>query len=227
MQGKVAYTGSTAANYESDRISDAIWEKEQQYIAGFVSSLTSGDTVLDIPVGTGRFFPIYAAHGIHIIAADISADMLDEAKKKLNNWSSVEFRIEDVEKLSLADGACDHIVCWRLMHLLPPDALERAIVEFARVARKTVLVQFFYLEQEAGIFRKIARKCKKMLAGKRSCHSAAETQTTPWSHIQVFTQKHKHIVEVSRLAGLRIEAIHSINDEKYPETIYVFSKITK
>jgi ubiquinone/menaquinone biosynthesis C-methylase UbiE len=225
--GKKAYTGSIAETYEEDRISETIWEKEQQYIAGFVASLEGHETILDLPAGTGRYIPLYTAKGLHVIAADISSDMLEKARKKADGQDSVEFLVGDVENLTLEDNACDHVICWRLAHLIQPTVLERVLRLFARVARRTVRIQFFNVELEAGMLRRIAQKMKMLFRKPRT-----ETNTvpgdasavTPWEHIQVFTHSHRHILAASKNAGLLLVSVDAIEDERNPELIYVFTK---
>ena len=227
MLGKEAYTGVIAEKYEEDRVCESIWDKEQEYVAGFIASLSGSETILDLPVGTGRFLPLFGAKGLRVIAADISTDMLAEAKRKIAAEGNVAFQIEDVEKLSLADNACDHVVCWRLAHLLQPSELEQAIFEFSRVTRQTIRMQFFFVERDICFLRKVARKVKvffqKPLA-KAFSETEASAPETPWRHIQTFTHSHEHIVAAAQRAGLSLAGIEGIEDENNPELVYVFAK---
>ena len=53
---------------------------EHQAVAGFLSQLDPGSCVLDIPVGTGRFIPLYNNLGLRATGVDASIDMLGEAR---------------------------------------------------------------------------------------------------------------------------------------------------
>lgn len=228
MLGKNAYIGAIAKKYEADRISQTIWEKEQQYIENTINSLQNNETVLDIPVGTGRFIPLYEAKGLTIIASDISSDMLNEARKKAENLSLIKFQVEDAEALTLASHTCDHIVCWRLTHLVPPSSLDRIFLEFSRVVKKTVYMQFFYIQPTSNILQQAVQKVKKLLSTVLSSNRPGNALPTeePWGHIQTFVHSHRHIQSASRAAGLTLVKIDKIEDKHNPELIYVFEKTT-
>lgn len=100
--------------------------------------------VLDLPAGSGRFWPILAEHANRVIlAADPSADMLEiaeaqssaEVRKRIRTFQSSVFAID------LTANAVDCIFCMRLFHHVA-DSGERAAIleEFHRVTRDTAIV---------------------------------------------------------------------------------------
>lgn len=79
-----AYTSDVAHSYDSDREVEDIWQIEQKYIEKEVNDFIKDAKLLDIPIGTGRFIPVYERRGIQVLGVDISSDMLAEAFKKKN-----------------------------------------------------------------------------------------------------------------------------------------------
>ena len=49
------YTGTEASQYEAKRAHKDVWQAEQALIAEMVNA----GPVLDVPIGTGRYLPIY------------------------------------------------------------------------------------------------------------------------------------------------------------------------
>lgn len=236
VSGRDAYVGEIAERYDCDRVVEEIWEKEQRYVEQLVSSFGNDETVLDIPSGTGRFLEMYLEKGLAVIAADISEDMLSVAKGKKNSEGSVKFQIEDACALSLSDNSCDHIICWRLAHLLSSSALERVLSEFSRVARKSVIIQFYRVEKEQGYIEKICLRVKQFCAAIKkillkvcikNCaadEGSSGAAVTPWEHIETFTHAHQHIFLASKSVGLSIVRVDTIDDKVNGENIYVFKK---
>jgi len=73
------YTGAAARDYEARRIGSAKWEFERSSVEAM---LPACETVLDVPVGTGRFLRLYQARGIAATGLDVSPDMLQLAGEK-------------------------------------------------------------------------------------------------------------------------------------------------
>ena len=59
QSAEVAYTASVAAAYELDRRGERIWQLEQDHLERELEDAPRGARILDIPIGTGRFIPIY------------------------------------------------------------------------------------------------------------------------------------------------------------------------
>jgi SAM-dependent methyltransferase len=100
--------------------------------------------VLDLPSGSGRFWPVLAEHTNRVIlAADPSTDMLaraeaqssSEVRKRIRTFQSSAFSI------GLSANAVDCIFCMRLFHHLADREKRGAILdEFHRVTRDTAIV---------------------------------------------------------------------------------------
>ena len=138
------YTGSIAATYDADREVEAHWWKEDQFVRDYFGEKPV-PRLLDLPVGTGRFFPHYKLVE-QIVAVDVSDDMLNEARLKLTTLppgtiGSVERG--DVFALRFGDREFTHALVWRLFHLLPGNLLPAAVAELCRVTSREIVVQTY------------------------------------------------------------------------------------
>ena len=77
--------------------------------------LRPGDAVLDVGTGTGlaarRASQVVAPRG-RVLGVDLSAGMIDVAKKSITGWSGTppEFRVMDAECLELPDASFDAVI---------------------------------------------------------------------------------------------------------------------
>lgn len=126
------YYGSVAENYDAERQKSQRWRLEYEA----VNELVTTGPVLDIPMGTGRFFPIYQEKGLDAVGADISDDMMAVALRNHPGIHTIKASILD---LPYPDGFFETAVCVRMMDWLYPDEMERAAEELKRVAR-TIIV---------------------------------------------------------------------------------------
>lgn len=122
VAGRVAFGTDTGLLYEAI---DAIGE------------LPSGSAVLDIPTGGGvALRGIRPGQGIRYVAADISPDMLERARRAAREHGveeQVEFETADVERLPFGVGEFDRVISFAGLHCFPrPRA---AVLEIARVLR--------------------------------------------------------------------------------------------
>jgi ubiquinone/menaquinone biosynthesis C-methylase UbiE len=180
-KAKHAYKGSIATDYEKDRIGEPLWAYEQDYVERWVASLPQQTSMLDLPVGTGRFFDFYRAQNLKVKGIDISPEMIAESKRKIvgeSNW--IELAEGDAEKLSLPDQSIDYVLCWRLAHLLPRATLGRVLCEFRRVARKEIVVEVLSIEDEGK-----SRWLRKIKSWVRPLWLKLKLRRAdkPWSHI--------------------------------------------
>ncbi len=136
---KSRYRGAVAETYNRLRATSPRWEHEQQLIQGLIGRFPTGTTVLDVPLGTGRFLDHYGRCGLMAYGLDISSDMLNEA---LRGEILPEGMLQaDTERIPLRDKAVDYVVCARLLNWVPMPVFEMILSEFRRVARKGVLVE--------------------------------------------------------------------------------------
>ncbi len=103
--------------------------------------------VLDLPCGTGRFWPLLAEKpDRRILAADSSEKMLQVAgqMQPMNLVERVERFQCSAFETGLDDGSVDNIFCMRLLHhIVEPSHRLAMLREFHRVTRDTVCVSLW------------------------------------------------------------------------------------
>jgi ubiquinone/menaquinone biosynthesis C-methylase UbiE len=142
-EAKRRYRGDVASGYLEARESDVKWRREQALVKDLVNRyMKEGDSVLDVPFGTGRFASYYLERGLRVNGLDISEDMLAEARQQLGpRASSVNLVTGDAEALPFAAGSVDHLVCARLLNWVPLSTVDRLLGEFSRVTRSNIIVE--------------------------------------------------------------------------------------
>jgi len=106
--------------------------------------------VLDIPLGTARFLPLYIQNQMLMTGLDISADMLDQARiLRGDSLNGCRLDIGDATDLPYTDNSFDLVVCFRLFdgQLSYRDVL-KAIVEYRRVSRKYLILELGAIPQK-------------------------------------------------------------------------------
>jgi len=142
---KDQYTGSVASEYESKRQSEAKWCSEQEIVGAILEQISvAADeqlSLLDVPVGTGRFIPFYKEFGFSATGADISNDMLSEASNKAAELGfPIELKNDSIEQLSFDDGVFDNVLCIRILNWVDFNSLSRIFGELSRVSVRNLVV---------------------------------------------------------------------------------------
>ncbi len=141
---KSRYQDTNAKNYQKKRINSFKWQNEQRIIGKIIKNVQKGSSILDVPIGTGRFFEYYVKGSHTVYGFDISQDMLSEALKHQNQLIERNYMVlmqGDVEYLPFCDDAVDYVVCTRLLNWMPLSVFTKAISELNRVARKRIIVE--------------------------------------------------------------------------------------
>ncbi|MCK2219387.1 methyltransferase domain-containing protein [Actinomadura sp. ATCC 31491] len=108
---------------------NATFALDEPVVAAILDELPTG-VALDAGCGTGRVAAALAARGHRVIGVDSSPDMLDRARARVPGG---DFRLGDLRRLPLPDGAADLVVCSLALTHVP--ALGPVLAEFARVLR--------------------------------------------------------------------------------------------
>lgn len=145
LSGSRKFAGAIAAGYDAKREQSPKWILEQRIIEDMLSDLPADTTVLDCPVGTGRFLPFYAERNFQVIGMDISMDML---KKALDKGGPTGLRGDlvpgDIRATNLPDKAVDVAVACRVTRWLMgdhgPQGIIDALRELQRVARQRIIL---------------------------------------------------------------------------------------
>ena len=95
-----------------------------------------GQRILDVATGTG--LAAEAALGIigaggHLTATDISEQMAERARERLNGATNVSIRVDDGQAMGLPDDSFDAVLCSLGLMFFPDPA--RGLAEFHRVLR--------------------------------------------------------------------------------------------
>ena len=97
---------------------------------------SAGHRVLDVATGTGlaaeAALAIVGSAG-HVTATDISAQMAERARERLNGAPNTTVRVEDGQALDLPDDSFDAVICSLGLMFFPDPA--RGLAEFRRVLR--------------------------------------------------------------------------------------------
>ncbi len=101
--------------------------------------LPNTSSILDIPCGAGRLFPLLKQNGNQITGADISASMIQEAAQAAYD----RLKVADVFETGFSDQEFDLVVCHRLLQYFSEAADRRgALSELRRISKGPVLVSF-------------------------------------------------------------------------------------
>lgn len=135
------FFGGRATKYEARRSVRPFWAKEHAAVQEMISDLPRGSSILDIPVGTGRYASIYKRSVFVATGIDASSDMLAVASAAARNLGlAMKLEVGDALDIQYVTGAFDAVVCTRLVNWFLPDEMRRAVQEMMRVARFRVIV---------------------------------------------------------------------------------------
>ena len=110
------YQGTVAAQYEQRRQRQEKWRWENR-VVGDILARIGGEiaSVIDAPVGTGRFLSLYR---VPAIGYDVSDDMLNVAREK---HATAQLARLDLLRNAIPARA-DLVVCVRFLNLVDTDA---------------------------------------------------------------------------------------------------------
>lgn len=135
------YYGDVASNYNAVRETSPRWRKEHELVRDYLSRCR-GKTVLDAPVGTGRFVPVYKEFGLRFIGADKSDAMLAVAQQAAREVGYDGGRYVQADALAPypKDMTSDVGVCMRFLNWLPRGSAAKAFRHLADVCREQIIV---------------------------------------------------------------------------------------
>jgi ubiquinone/menaquinone biosynthesis C-methylase UbiE len=144
------YQGKTAARYDHKRSKRKKWKREMAALRTLTTQFEPGTSILDIPLGTGRFLEFYNEGKHTVYGIDISRDMLLLAKAKCsyssanssNNGGDSHMMMGEAEHIPMKDKSVDYVVCIRLLNWVTKPIFKEIIKEFLRVARKEIIIGF-------------------------------------------------------------------------------------
>lgn len=172
------YVGDRATGYDNARAAQEKWKREEQAVDSLLAALAPRSTLIDIPVGTGRFIELYDRHKIRAVGVDISQDMLREARKKARALNSdIDMRLGDIRSIDSPTGSFDVALCIRFLNHVEGEYLVDVLRELARVSKNYVIigVSHYVPISELNLFtpkglsihvRRLRARWRKMVSGK-------------------------------------------------------------
>lgn len=131
-----------ADNYHKAFSNDGAWrhrviaDRERKAVETLLRRVPH-NSVLDIPTGTGKLAPVFAASKSSVVACDISENMLRVAESEYDEagHETTRFRVCDAEHISdVLEETFDVAVCLRLLHRVPSETKRRILHELGAVA---------------------------------------------------------------------------------------------
>jgi len=167
---KTAYKSQKAAQtYDQTRFRSLkgklLDKREKKIIGQFLNGLPEDSLILDLPCGTGRISEFLLSQGYKVWGADISPEMLEVARTKLNGFGDrVSFYLADAENLPFEDKRFDSATYIKLFGHIPSETRIRILKEIKRVTKGPFIVAYYLSEPIANIKRKI----RKLIAGNKA-----------------------------------------------------------
>lgn len=121
-----------AEGYERDVVNSPFYQAlDARTVGRWATSLPPESLVLDIGSGTGRVAIALAQHGHRVIAMDLTAPLVAQARRKAIDAGTahrIAFVLADAETLPVADGTLDGAVAHGVLHHLehPETVVARA-----------------------------------------------------------------------------------------------------
>lgn len=146
------YRGQVASRYDARRSTKTKWLREQDAVAQLLARLPAGSSLLDVPVGTGRFIDLYQSCGLAATGIDVSADMLAEAARKAQPLGyAMALRQGDIRRIDSPDASFDTVLCVRFLNWVDTATLGSVLDELTRVSRRRLILSIrTYLPTNAG-----------------------------------------------------------------------------
>jgi SAM-dependent methyltransferase len=154
--------------------------REQRVLAAALNVAGRPKSALDLPCGTGRFWPVFEQSGVtNLIAADGSAGMLSVAAQNRGDQQYPAKLIAcSAFDIALNDAAVEFAACLRFYHHLGQAAdRSRLLAELRRVSSRFVAISLWVDGNLAGN-RRLRRAPPPATAGygRRRCRPRAEVE---------------------------------------------------
>jgi len=143
---KKPFTGEHARRY--DQMADKAGWLDPDILFGLAfRHIRSGETLLDVGIGTGLASALFHKAGLRVVGLDRSPEMLALCRQKRIATELIE---QDVTNLPypLDNGAADHAVCSGLLHVF--EDLSVIMGEVGRILRKDGCFLFVVVHSDAG-----------------------------------------------------------------------------
>jgi len=225
IDGDIAYRGNIAVGYDEARMSEPLWDIEQLFVKELVTSIPPISIVLDIPFGTGRFSDMYHQKDFFVIGSDISMDMLKVACSKITSKvTNIELLRTDACHLPLTDSSVDIVICFRLVHLLPPNTLYTVLSQLKRVTKNRIVVEVAAVDMGFPFnirmrFRSLFRLIARIMRRTSSLNSES------WANIKSYVHSVRSLRQCFSSIGLiEARAIRIADYSGWPVMVFYLDK---
>ena len=134
------YFSNTAYRYDKRRENTDKWKKENQIIDQYIRHFSQKTRVLDSPIGTGRFMPLYKKYKFSVTGLDISQDMIDIARAKADKAGlEIEFKNTSLFETDIEDNAYDVVLCIRFLNWVDKKNALLIAQELARLSSRNII----------------------------------------------------------------------------------------
>lgn len=138
------YSGRNAENYEHQR-SGKKWVSEDRIVEQLLAHVGPGSSILDAPVGTGRFFSYFNVRKFKIYGVDASADMIAQARVNAERvGAEVRLVKSDILSLPYDDDTFDLVMSIRFLNLIDWQGVGLVLHELMRVSRDKIMIGIRY-----------------------------------------------------------------------------------
>lgn len=111
-----------------------------------------GESVLDVPAGSGKLTSLLTRRFDRYVAGDISPAMLDLIPQP------VEKRIVDAAGMPFPDDEFTVVVNLRLLHRVPVDVIGQCVSEALRVSRRGAIVSYASFSRAESAYQFVKRR---------------------------------------------------------------------
>ena len=134
-----------AEGYDAERFASlagrVFTRAERRALERALDRLSAGDLILDAPCGTGRLTSAFLRRGLRIVGADISAEMLSVARRRVPHEArGIGFLRMDLLELPFADRSVSAALSIRYLVHVPPEERVRVLRELRRVSARCVII---------------------------------------------------------------------------------------
>jgi ubiquinone/menaquinone biosynthesis C-methylase UbiE len=138
-----------AARYESTRYGSPYGRLfrllQREAIKDALSDAEEPKRILDVATGTGQMLPVFRDTGALVVASDLTAAMLAEARRHRTGEDGVAYCVGDAFCLPYPDGQFDVVASSRFLHLFDLASQQLLLKEMARVMKPGgLLIVDFY-----------------------------------------------------------------------------------
>lgn len=143
------YKGKNVDSYELKRKNNPKWKFEEKALLSVLEIVKKKiTTIIDAPVGTGRFIPIYesAISQVKGCGIDYSMDMLELARERINS-NNFKVALKDIVRESL-DSTVDLIVCYRFLNLIEWDLAGKVLLKLMNGSKKFLLFSIRLVDEK-------------------------------------------------------------------------------